>query len=249
MTGAGRGIGAAVARALARAGATVVVAARTGAELQKIAAEIRASGSTARALTCDVADPESVSGLARAAAGDVGDVDILVNSAGIALSTPLHRLSLEDWNRLFAVNATGTFLCTQAFVPGMLQRAWGRVVNIASVAGLAGAKYVAGYAASKHAVVGFTRSVAAEVAGQSVTVNAICPGYVDSGMTRESVERIMSRTSKSRDQALQALLETTRQVRLIHPDEVAHLVLWLCDEQARGINGQAIVVDGGGLLS
>ena len=176
-------------------------------------------------------------------------MDILVNNAGAAHSAPLSRLALEDWNRLLAVNATGTFLCTPTFLAPMLERRWGRVVNIASVAGLAGAKYIAAYAASKHAVVGFTRCVAAEVAGRGVTANAVCPGYVESALTRQSLERIAGETGRSREQALQALLETMPQRRLIEPEEVAHLVLSLCVEAARGVNGQAIVLDGGGLLA
>ena len=249
VTGGGRGIGAAVARTLAQKGAAVVVVARTRAEVEQVAGELRGRRRKAWALSCDVSDPESTRELTRAATEHLGHIDILVNSAGIAHSAPLHRLTLEDWNRLFAVNATGTFLCTQAFLPGMLERKWGRVVNIASVAGLSGAKYIAGYAASKHAVVGFTRCIAAEVAATGVTVNAVCPGYVDSAMTRESLERIGKQTGMSRDQALQALLETTPQRRLIQPEEVAHAVLSLCDEKARGINGEAIVMDGGGLLA
>ena len=249
ITGGGRGIGAAVARALAGAGAAVLVASRTKPEVEQVAAELRSVRRAAWALSCDVSNPESVRDMARSATEHLGHVDILVNNAGIALSAPLHRLGLDDWNRLFAVNATGTFLCTQAFLPGMLERKWGRVVNLASVAGRAGAKYIAGYAASKHAVVGFTRCVAAEVADQGVTVNAVCPGYVDSAMTQESLERIVQQTGMSRDQALQALLETSPQRRLIQPEEVAYLVLSLCDEKAKGINGQAIVMDGGNLLA
>lgn len=249
ITGGGRGIGAAVARALAEAGAVVAVAARTKAEVEGIASELRAGGCAAWAIGCDVADPESVAGMARAAAEALGRVDILVNAAGIAHAAPLAELALADWNRLFAVNATGTFLCTQAFLPGMLERSWGRIVNVASVAGLAGARYIAAYAASKHAVVGFTRSVAAEVAPRGVTANAVCPGYVNTSMTEASLVRIVSRTGRSRDQALQALLDTSPQRRLIEPEEVAHVVLALCDERARGVNGQAIVLDGGGLLA
>jgi NAD(P)-dependent dehydrogenase (short-subunit alcohol dehydrogenase family) len=131
----------------------------------------------------------------------------------------------------------------------MLERKWGRVVNVASVSGLTGARYIAAYAASKHAVLGFTRAVAAEVALHGVTVNAVCPGYVDTDLTRESVERIVRETGRSREQALQALLERTPQRRLIEPEEVAHAVLALCDELAKGVNGEAIVIDGGALLA
>ncbi len=249
VTGGGRGIGAAVARALALEGAAVVVAARTQTEIAAVAAELTAEGRSAWAVTCDVTDPASVARLAREARRQLERADILVNNAGIAHSAPLHALELHDWNRLFAVNATGTFLCTQAFVPAMIESAWGRVINVASVAGLSGARYIAAYAASKHAVIGFTRSIAAEVAAKGVTVNAVCPGYVDTAMTRESVERIAGKTGLTGDRALDAILESTPQRRLITPDEVAHAVVALCAEGARGINGQALVMDGGGLLA
>ena len=249
VTGGGRGIGAAVAGALADAGASVVVAARTRREIDAVAQQLEATGHTAFAVPCDVTDVARVRELAGAAIEWLGTVDILVNCAGIADSAPLHNQALEQWNRLFAVNATGTFLTTQALMPGMIERRWGRVVNVASVAGLGGGKYMAAYSASKHAVIGFTRCVAAEVADRGVTVNAVCPGYVDTRMTRESVERIVQQTGRTHEEALQSILGTTPQRRLIAPEEVAHAVLSLCDEQAKGINGQTIVVDGGALLA
>lgn len=245
VTGGGRGIGAAVAFALSEAGARVVVAARSRVEIESLAQALRERGRDVVPEACDVTNPASVHALAKAA----GKADILVNNAGVASSAPLKAIALEDWNRLFAVNATGTFLCTQAFVPGMVERGWGRVVNVASVAGLTAGPYIAAYAASKHAVLGFTRAVAAEVAASGVTVNAVCPGYVNTEMTRQSVKRIMEKTGKSQEAALQAILERSPQKRLVEPEEVAHAVLSLCDEGARGINGQAIVIDGGGLLA
>jgi len=226
-----------------------VVAARTQAEIAGVAHAIGAAGGTAWAVACDVSDAASVAALADAARDRTGAVDVLVNSAGIATSAPLARQTLEEWERIFAVNVTGTFLVTRAFLPAMMERGRGRVVNVASVAGLAGAKYIAAYAASKHAVVGFTRSVAAEAAPHGVTVNAICPGYVDTGMTDESVARIMDRAGLPEAEARAAILATSPQGRLIEPEEVARAVTWLCDEGARGVNGQAIVIDGGGLLA
>ncbi len=249
VTGGSQGIGAAVARALAANGAAVVVTARTGPKIEATAEAIRASGQRAWAIRCDVTDPASIRVLAEAAARHLGPADILVNNAGVAHSAPLHRLTLEDWNRVFAVNATGTFLCTQAFLPGMLQRNWGRIVNVASVAGLHGARYIAAYSAAKHAVIGFTRSVAAEVAGTGVTCNAVCPGYVDTEMTRESVKRVMAKTGKSREEALAAMLATTSQRCLIPPEEVAQAVLSLCDQRSGHVNGEAIVIDGDGSAS
>src|SRR5438128_1756618 len=242
VTGGSRGIGLAVARALAEAGAAVVVAARAPDRLQAVAAELGAAGRRAWAVACDVADPEGVRTLAREAESRLGHVDILVNNAGISHSAPVQKTTLEDWNRLLTVNATAPFLCTQAFLPGMLARGWGRVVNIASVAGLSGGKYIAAYSASKHAVVGFTHSVAAEVAGTGVTVNAICPGYVDTDMTRQSVSRIAAKTGMAPEAALRAALDTSGQRRLIPPEEVARAVLALCQDAARETNGEAVVI-------
>jgi NAD(P)-dependent dehydrogenase (short-subunit alcohol dehydrogenase family) len=249
VTGGGRGIGAAVARALAAEGAAVMVAARTASEVEAVAAELSAAGHRAFAATCDVTDPASVAALAEAAAERMGGVDVLVNNAGVAPSAPLKSITLDSWNGTFAVNATGTFLCTQAFVPGMVARGWGRVVNVASIAGRTGAPYIAAYAASKHAVLGFTRSVAAELATTGVTVNAVCPGYVDTPMTEASIARIVEKTGLPREKAKAAILATSPQNRLLDPEEVAYLVVALCHPLARSVNGQALVVDGGSLLS
>ena len=246
VTGAGRGIGLAVARALAGAGAAVVVAARTRDAIEAVATELRAAGGRAWAVSCDVTDLANVQALARAAETHLGHVDILVNNAGISHSAPLQKITLADWNRTLNVNATGTFLCTQAFLPRMVERRWGRVVNIASVAGLGGGKYIAAYSASKHAVVGFTRSAAVEVAGTGVTVNAVCPGYVDTDMTRESVARIAAKTRMSPEDALRAALATTGQRRLISPEDVARAVLALCDDAGRETSGETVVIAEGG---
>ena len=246
VTGAGRGIGLAVARALAGAGAAVVVAARTRDAIEAVATELRAAGGRAWAVSCDVTDLANVQALARAAETHLGHVDILVNNAGISHSAPLQKITLADWNRTLTVNATGTFLCTQAFLPRMVERRWGRVVNIASVAGLGGGKYIAAYSASKHAVVGFTRSAAVEVAGTGVTVNAVCPGYVDTDMTRESVARIAAKTRMSPEDALRAALATTGQRRLISPEDVARAVLALCDDAGRETSGETVVIAEGG---
>lgn len=245
VTGGGRGIGAAIARRLTAEGIAVVVSARTEAEIEAVAAELVAGGAEAVAIACDVTDAAQVVELAERAIARFGAVDILINNAGVADSAPVHRITLENWNRLLAINATGPFLLTQAILPTMLASGWGRVVNIASVAGLTGAKYIAAYTASKHALIGFTRALAAEVADRGVTVNAVCPGYVDTPMTDQSVARIVEKTGRESEAVRQAMRDRSPQGRLIAPDEVAHIVAGLCDERAGGINGQAIVIDGG----
>ncbi len=244
VTGGGQGIGAAVAHALATEGAAVVVAARSGDRIEKVAAEVRNAGGKAWAVQCDVTDPASVHNLAQAAARRAGVVDILVNNAGAAHSAPLVKITLEDWNRVLAVNATGTFLCTQAFVPAMLMRKKGAIVNVASVAGLAGARYIAAYAAAKHAVIGLMRSVAAELEGTGVTCNAVCPGYVDTDMTKESVARVVAKTGKDSGDALAAMLASAGQKRLITVEEVAQAVLRLADPRGARPNGKAVTIAG-----
>lgn len=249
ITGGGRGIGAACARVLAGCGARVVVAARSSPEISAIAAELRSLGRTAFAVECDVGDPESVAALARSAEERIGTVDVLVNNAGVASSAPLKALTLSEWERIFRVNATGTFLCTQAFVPAMAERRWGRVVNVASVASRVGTPYISAYTASKHAVLGFTRSVASEVKAKGVTVNCVCPGYVDTEMTVQSVANVVERTRLGKEEALAAILKTVGQARLVTPDEVAWLVAALCAPLAGATTGQAVVMDAGGLLA
>lgn len=247
VTGGGRGIGAAVAGELAALGAAVAVAARTAREIEAVAEELRREGRRALAVPCDVTDEEAVAALRRAVEEQLGPVDVLVNNAGIASSSTIARTSLDEWNRIFAVNATGTFLCTRAFLPGMMERGWGRVVNVASIAGLTGDRYMAPYAASKHAVVGLTRCAAAEAATAGVTVNAVCPGYVDTPMTDDSVARIVEKTGIDAGAARQHLERTSPQGRLIEPAEVAHAVVSLCHPRASAINGEALLVDGGAL--
>lgn len=247
VTGGGRGIGAAVVEELARAGVSVVAASRTVADLEEVAGRLRDDGLKVWAVPCDVTREESVAELCQGAWDKLGAVDILVNNAGIAASSPVKRMSLEEWERLFAVNARGVFLTTRAFLPGMLERGWGRVVNVASIAGLTGGSYIAHYSATKHAVVGFTRSVAAEVAPKGVTVNAVCPGYVDTPMTEQSIDNMVAIAGFSREEARKRLEAMSPQGRLMDPEEIAYWVRCLCDPRARGVNGETIMINGGGL--
>lgn len=249
VTGGGRGIGRAVALALGAAGASVLVAARNAEEIERVAAEVRALGVRGWMRPCDVANEADVRALGEEARHRLGAVDILVNNAGVGGSAPLAKITLAEWDRMLAVNATGTFLCTREFAPAMAQRGWGRVINVASLAGVEGAKYIAHYSAAKHAVVGFTRSLALEFADRGVTFNAACPAYVDSPMTEQTLANVEARAGLSRDQALAAVLATTGQERLVTPEEVAALVVELCRPEAAGTTGQAIVLRAAGAPS
>jgi NAD(P)-dependent dehydrogenase (short-subunit alcohol dehydrogenase family) len=174
-------------------------------------------------------------------------VDVLVNNAGIAAGAPLARTTLEDWRAHLDVNATGAFLCTRAVLPGMIERGDGRIVTVASVAGLVGARYTVAYSASKHAAIGLMRATAAELAGTGVTANAVCPAYVDTDMTRRSVETIVEKTGRTAEEAQSALEAMTPLGRLLDPDEVAAAVVFLASAEAAAINGQTLVLDGGAL--
>ena len=242
VTGASRGIGAMTARALAAAGARVVIAARSTDDLERLADGLRAAGREVWPVSCDVTEEDSVARLAEVARARLGQVDVLVNNAGDAGSAPLRKITLEEWNRMLAINATGTFLVTRAFAPAMAERGFGRIVNVASTAGLAGGRYIAHYCAAKHAVVGFTRAVAAELADAGVTVNAVCPGYVETAMTERTVENVVTRTGLSKEGALAAVLESAGQSRLVMPEEVAAAVLALCAADAP--TGQTMVIAG-----
>ena len=242
VTGGGRGIGAAIAAALAGAGASVIVAARTGSEVEAVASALRAKGGKAWGVPCDVSDEAQVRTLAARAFQHAATVDILVNAAGDAGSAPFERLTLADWRVMLDAHATGTFLCTRQFAPAMRERGFGRIVNIASVAGLEGARYVAHYSAAKHAVVGFTRSVGLELAGTGVTIHALCFGYVDTPMTQRTLEYVVARTGRSHEAALASVLATANQERLLSPAEVAAAALELCGPDATATSGKAITL-------
>jgi NAD(P)-dependent dehydrogenase (short-subunit alcohol dehydrogenase family) len=250
ITGGGRGIGRAVAIAFAREGASIIIAARTIEQVKSVAEEIeRETSTTALAISCDVADAASVARMFEEVEVKLGRrPDILVNNAGIAESAPLLKTTDELWHRHLGINLSGTFYCTRAALPQMIERGWGRVINIASIAGKTGAPYIAAYTASKHGVLGLTRSVAMEVATRGITVNAICPGYVETLMTERAIGNITARTGRSEEEARAGLEHMSPQRRLITPEEVASLALLLASEEGRGITGQSINVDGGTVL-
>lgn len=247
VTGGGRGIGRATAIALAAAGIDVAVAARSAAELENTANQIREMGRRAEALVCDVTRRGEIEQTLEKIRGSLGEPLILVNNAGIAAGAKLADTTDELWEQTMAVNVTGAFYWTRAMMPAMLAAGWGRVINIASIAAKAASPYMVAYSASKHALLGLTRAVASEVASKGVTVNAICPGYVDTPMTEGSIENIHARTGRSPEQARKILEGFSPQGRLMTAEEVAAVAAFLCTDEARGINGQGIVIDGGGV--
>ncbi len=241
VTGGGSGVGKAVALALAGAGVDVTICGRREAQL----AEVAEQSDRIFALAADVTDEDQVSGLYEKAEAERGPFDIVVANAGSAISAPAHRTPLSEWRRMLDVNLTGAFLTVKPALSGMTARKKGRIVFIASTAGLKGYPYVSAYVAAKHGVVGLMRALAAETAKSGVTVNAVCPGFVETDMLDESVARIVEKTGRSAEAARENLAAVNPQGRFIQPDEVAATVLWLCGEQARSVTGQAISVSGG----
>jgi len=238
ITGGGRGIGAEIARRFAALGDRITVLSRTRDDVEKIADEIGGYG-----IRCDVGEPASVEAAFMAA----GPVDVLINNAGMARSSPVLKTDVRVWEEHIKVNLTGPFLCSLKVLPGMASRGKGRIVNVSSIAGLKGYGYLAAYCASKHGLIGLTRSLSAEYAERGVTVNAICPGYVDGSLLTNAVVNIVEKTGRTEDEVREELMSQNPQRRFIEAAEVASLCIYLASDEAKGINGQAIPVCGGAL--
>ncbi|TPI48936.1 SDR family oxidoreductase [Mesorhizobium sp. B2-9-1] len=241
VTGGGSGVGKAIAQALAAEGVAVTICGRREAALAEVAKE----NDRIFAVTADVTNEADMADVHQKAEAARGPFDIVVANAGMAGSAAAHKTALADWQRMLDVNLTGAFLTVRPALAGMLARKTGRIIFIASTAGLKGYAYVAPYVAAKHGVVGLMRALAAETAKSGVTVNAVCPGFVETEMLEESVQRIVEKTGRSTDEARASLAATNPQGRFVQPEEVAAAVLWLCSGAARSITGQAISISGG----
>ena len=246
VTGGGSGIGAAIALALVQQGLHVTVLGRRMDALQSL---VSRQPDAMHAVCADVADADQVAAAVRSAHERFGPVHILVNNAGQAASAPFLKTDAALWQQMLDVNLTGTFVCTQAVLPHMLQAGWGRVVNVASTAGLVGYAYVAAYSAAKHGVIGLTQSLALEVAKKGITVNAVCPGYTETDILRESIANVVAKTGRSEAEARAEFAKGNPQGRIVQPSEVADAVLWLCGEGASSITGQSIAVSGGEVMN
>ena len=245
VTGASGGIGAACAEAFAAAKCRVALVARDETKLKASAERIASKGGQALAVACDVTHRDEVQTLGAQVRDPWGEAQILVNCAGIALATRFIDMTDELWDRTVETNLTGVYNCCKVFLPGMAQSRWGRIINIASTAAKVGYPHVAAYTSSKHGLLGLTRSLALETARQGITVNAICPGYVDDERTRENARLMAEKTGKTAEEILNLFAASAPQNRLIAPGEVAALAVFLASTKLGGMTGQAINVDGG----
>lgn len=248
VTGAASGMGRATAHLFASEGAQVAVVDRPGGGADAVAAEITEGGGTAVPFGVDLADGDAAAAVVEEARGALGPIDILVNNAGFGASQPFAKMTAEHWDEMIGVNLSGVFHVTRAAIAGMLERKDGRIINVASTAGVTGYAYVAAYCAAKHGVVGLTRALAKEYARSGITVNAVCPGYVDTDMTATTIDTIVRKTGRSAEEARAELAKINPQGRLIRPEEIADAVLWLAGPGAASVTGQCIVIAGGEVM-
>jgi NAD(P)-dependent dehydrogenase (short-subunit alcohol dehydrogenase family) len=246
VTGGSRGIGLAIAQSLLQHGAKVTVVARDQATLQKVKPQLSSIGEV-QCLALDITDQAAIQQVFDEAVAHFGSIAILVNNAGQAHSAPFMKTDVTLLNTMLTTNVASVLMCTQTVLPMMLEAGWGRIINIASTAGLTGYGYASAYCASKHAVVGLTRALALEVAKKGVTANAVCPGYTETDLVHDAIANIVKRTGRTEEQARAELAANNPQGRLVQPDEVASAVTWLCMQGSSAVNGQAIPVDGGEL--
>lgn len=244
VTGAGSGIGRATAERLAEAGCQVTLIGRHIGRLNETADRI---GDLAFAAPADVTDADALAAALEAGRDRFGPLDILINNAGAAASAPFLKTDADAFRAMLALNLEAPAEAARLVLPGMLTRRWGRIVNVASTAGLKGYAYVSAYVAAKHGLVGLTRALALEVASKGVTVNAVCPGFTETELVAKSIDSIVARTGRTEEEARAALAASNPQGRLITPDEVAQTIVWLCGDGASGINGAAVPVAGGEL--
>ncbi len=249
VTGASKGIGRAVALALAEAGADIIATARNETELGTLVGDIQALGAKAIAVKSDFSDLSSLNSVVSRGVAEFGHIDILINNAGITQGVKFTEMDFETWQRIQTINVDAAMRLMQLTIDGMVSQGWGRIINIASIAAKTGLRYSAAYNASKHAMLGLTRSVALDYATKHVTVNAICPGWVQTEMVENTVQNIINKTGRTRDEAVQSLVKDVPTGRMVTPEEIAGLTVFLCSSHARSITGQGLNIDGGTVMN